>query len=392
MKAATHGTNPEPAKILIIDDDQLMLERHKRVLSREGYNATCATSGEEALRMLASTEFDAIVSDISMPGMSGTDLLREVRSRNNDIPVILATGAPSLESAVEAVELGALQYLVKPLNVETLRSVVSRAVRCRQEAQENAASAGVFSDGPLKGASRSVMEKALTEGIKHLWMAYQPIVRWSTREIYAYEALVRTRAEGIPHPGVFFDLAEHLDRVQEVGRAVRSTVAADILSAPSGVHIFVNLHALDLQDPELFAAGSPLTTKAEKVVLEITERTSLDLDSQLRDQTAMLRRHGFRLAVDDLGAGYAGLTSLAHLDPEVAKIDMSLVRGIDQNPTRMTLVRSLVDACRQLGLLVVAEGVETPQERDVLAEIGCDLMQGFLFSRPEPPFTEVKWE
>jgi EAL domain-containing protein (putative c-di-GMP-specific phosphodiesterase class I)/CheY-like chemotaxis protein len=391
MKAATQGTPPAPARILIIDDDQLMLERHKRVLSREGYEATCATSGEEALLMMAQMEFDAIVSDISMPGMSGTDLLREVRSRDEDIPVILATGAPSLESAVEAVELGALQYLVKPLKVETLRSVVSRAVRCRQEARA-IVNAGAFANGPLRGATRAVMEETLDAGIEQLWMAYQPIVRWSTREIYAYEALIRTTAEGIPHPGVFFDLAEHLDRVQEVGRIVRSTVAADIISAPKGVHIFVNLHALDLQDPELFAAGSTLTTKADQVVLEITERTSLDLDSQLREQAAVLRRRGFRLAVDDLGAGYAGLTSLAHLDPEVAKIDMSLVRGIDQNPTRLTLVRSLVDACRQLGLLVVAEGVETTAERDVLAEVGCDLMQGFLFSKPEPPFTEVKWE
>ena len=391
MKAATQGTPPAPARILIIDDDQLMLERHKRVLSREGYEATCATSGEEALLMMAQMEFDAIVSDISMPGMSGTDLLREVRSRDEDIPVILATGAPSLESAVEAVELGALQYLVKPLKVETLRSVVSRAVRCRQEARA-IVNAGAFANGPLRGATRAVMEETLNAGIEQLWMAYQPIVRWSTREIYAYEALIRTTAEGIPHPGVFFDLAEHLDRVQEVGRIVRSTVASDIISAPKGVHIFVNLHALDLQDPELVAAGSPLTTKADQVVLEITERTSLDLDSQLREQTAVLRRRGFRLAVDDLGAGYAGLTSLAHLDPEVAKIDMSLVRGIDQNPTRLTLVRSLVDACRQLGLLVVAEGVETTAERDVLAEVGCDLMQGFLFSKPEPPFTEVKWE
>ena len=392
MKAATQGTPPEPARILIIDDDQLLLERHMRVLSREGYDATCASSGEEALAMMAGKTFDAIVSDISMPGMSGTDLLREVRIIDRDIPVILATGAPSLESAVEAVELGALQYLVKPLKVETLRSVVSRAVRTRQEALANRERSGLFHDGPLSGASREVLEQLLTAGIEQLWMAYQPIVRWPEREIYAYEALVRTRAEGIPHPGVFFDLAEHLDRVQEVGRAVRRSVAADILSAPDGVNIFVNLHAMDLQDPELFSTGAPLSTKAEQVVLEITERTSLELDSQLREQTALLRRMGFRLAVDDLGAGYAGLTSLAHLEPEVAKIDMSLVRGIDQNPTRRTLVRSLVDACHQLGLLIVAEGVETPEEREVLAEIVGDLMQGFLFSRPEPPFTEVKWE
>ncbi len=392
MKAATESSMGTSAKILLIDDDQLMLERHQRVLSRAGFDTACATSGEEALVMMESSEYDAIVSDISMPGMSGTDLLREVRTKDSDIPVILATGAPSLESAVEAVELGALQYLVKPLNVDTLRSVVAKAVEQRQLAMVANNMPTPLEGSPLEGADRATLEQALTDGIEKLWMAYQPIVRWSSRDIFAYEALVRTRTEQIPHPGVFFDLAEHLGRVTEVGRAVRARVAQDMAHVPDDVLVFVNLHALDLQDSELFSPTSPLARHSHRVVLEITERTSIDLDAQLRKQAAVLRRLGYRLAVDDLGSGYAGLTSLAHLDPEVVKIDMSLVRNIHENPTRLTLVRSLVDACRQLGLLIVAEGIESPEERDVLAEIGADLMQGFFFAKPEKPFTEVKWE
>jgi CheY-like chemotaxis protein len=97
-----------------------------------------------------------------------------------------------------------------------------------------------------------------------------------------------------------------------------------------------------------------------------------------------LRRLGFRLAVDDLGAGYAGLASFVGLEPEVVKIDMSLVRGIHREPVKRRLVTSIVELCRDLGTLVVAEGIETPDEREVLADIGCDLLQGYALGRPEP--------
>ncbi len=341
MKAAAESPMENTPKILLIDDDQLMLERHQRVLAREGFNAECASSGEEALGLIESNEFDAIVSDIAMPGMSGTDLLREVRARNYNIPVILATGAPSLESAVEAVELGAMQYLVKPLKVETLRAVVSRAVLQHQKDLAASVPPPTFVGGPLEGADRATLEETLTGGIEQLWMAYQPIVRWPSRELFAYEALVRTRGANIPHPGVFFDLAEHLNRVQEVGRAVRRTVARDFMEAPPDVSLFVNLHALDLKDEELFSPTSPLSLFSSRVVLEVTERTSIELDGQLREQAAILRRLGYRLAVDDLGSGYAGLTSLAHLDPEVVKIDMSMVRNI-LSSFRRTCIRTLI--------------------------------------------------
>jgi EAL domain-containing protein (putative c-di-GMP-specific phosphodiesterase class I) len=91
---------------------------------------------------------------------------------------------------------------------------------------------------------------------------------------------------------------------------------------------------------------------------------------------ARLREMGFRIAVDDLGAGYAGLTSFAQLEPEVVKLDMSLVRGVHAQPTKLTLVRTMVSMCRELGMQVVAEGIETPQERDAMVNAGCDLLQG----------------
>jgi EAL domain-containing protein (putative c-di-GMP-specific phosphodiesterase class I) len=93
--------------------------------------------------------------------------------------------------------------------------------------------------------------------------------------------------------------------------------------------------------------------------------------------------------VDDLGAGYAALSSFASLEPDMGKLDMSLLRGVDSHPTRRKLVGAMAELCRNLGILVVAEGIEIEAERDVVVELGCDLLQGFLLGRPAPRRTRI---
>jgi EAL domain-containing protein (putative c-di-GMP-specific phosphodiesterase class I) len=101
---------------------------------------------------------------------------------------------------------------------------------------------------------------------------------------------------------------------------------------------------------------------------------------------------GFRLAVDDLGAGFAGLSSVVQLEPEFIKFDMALVRDIHREPTKQHLVRSMMALCRDMDVVAVAEGVETAAERDTLLALGCDVLQGYLFARPAPGFGEPLWD
>jgi EAL domain-containing protein (putative c-di-GMP-specific phosphodiesterase class I) len=123
------------------------------------------------------------------------------------------------------------------------------------------------------------------------------------------------------------------------------------------------------------------------VVIEVTERHSLDSVRGLSARTAKLRELGFRLAVDDLGAGYAGLSSFSILEPEFVKLDMSLIRGIDSSKRKQSVIRSMVALCeRDLGMRIICEGVETAAERDTLALLGADLVQGYLFARPSKDF------
>ena len=126
-------------------------------------------------------------------------------------------------------------------------------------------------------------------------------------------------------------------------------------------------------------------------MLEITERASLDGIEDLPGRVAALREMGFLLAIDDLGAGYAGLTTFSQLCPEVVKLDMSLVHDVEQNPVKRKIISAMLSLCKEMGILVVAEGVETDVQREVLAELGCQLMQGFLFARPSPQFGAITW-
>jgi EAL domain-containing protein (putative c-di-GMP-specific phosphodiesterase class I) len=224
-----------------------------------------------------------------------------------------------------------------------------------------------------------------------LWIAYQPIVSWSRRSVFAYEALVRNEEPTLRSPPDLFEAAERLGRLQDLGRAVRDRVARTLDEQPMSALLFINLHAMELDDDSLISADAPLSRHAGRVVLEVTERAPLEKIRDVTARVAQLRGLGYRIAIDDLGAGYAGLTSFAHLEPEVVKVDMSLVRGIDRSPMKQKLLRSIVTLCRDLGIEIIAEGVETVTERDALIELGGDLCQGYLFARPEKPWTEIKF-
>ena len=182
-------------------------------------------------------------------------------------------------------------------------------------------------------------------------------------------------------PDILIGAAERLGRIHDLGRTVRAAVARAVADAPPDVLLFVNVHGLELTDEELFDPDAALSPHASRVVLEITERIGLD-DVATPARVAMLRRLGYEIAIDDLGAGYAALGALATLEPEVIKLDMSLIRGVDEHPTKRRVVGAIGTLCRELGSRVVAEGVETVAERDAVVDAGVELIQGFLLAKP----------
>lgn len=379
------------AHVLFVDDEPAIVRSAERWLSKQGHRVSTAANGSEAMELLRTTSFDAIVSDIHMPGMSGIQLLRNVRARDLEVPVILLTGAPDVASAAEAVEYGALKYLTKPVDFPVLGQAVAQAVRLHRMGHAKREALELLADGGTGISERAALDATFGRTLDRLWMAFQPIVRASDRSVFGYEALMRSHERTLPHPGAILDAAERLGRLHELGRAVRAASAAVMLAAPGRGALFVNLHARDLLDDSLFSPDSPLSTIARRVVLEVTERAALDDVKDLPARAATLRQMGFRIAIDDLGAGYAGLTSFATLEPEVVKLDMSLVRDIEKNATKQKLVRTMTHLAHEMSILVVAEGIETPEERDVVTGFGVDLLQGYRFAKPSPPFPDVAW-
>jgi EAL domain-containing protein (putative c-di-GMP-specific phosphodiesterase class I) len=398
LKAAAVSVPPDArpgaermARVLLVDDDPLVLRGIGRVLRQRGYDVTTATNGHDATTLVDQHNFDVVLSDIAMPGMDGLQLLREVRARDLSVPIVLITGTPAVSSAVQALDLGAFNYLTKPIEMDAVERVIEKATRVHRMALFSQQAAVLLGESSALGADRAGLEASFERTLRSLWMAYQPIMSAADQSVFGYEALLRSSEPLLPHPGAVLDAAERLGRLADLGRTVRERAAAPVAAAPDCGFLFVNLHVADLLDSTLFSADAALSKIAGRVVLEITERSALDQVKDTRNRVASLREMGFRIAIDDLGAGYAGLTSFALLEPEIVKLDMSLVRDVHENRTKQKIIRSMTALTRDMGVLVVAEGVETKTEREALVELGCDLLQGFLFARPAAAFPEARW-
>ncbi len=374
-------TQSESKRILLVDDDPAVLRATASVLERAGFSVTAVDSGSAALRTLASARYGVLVSDIMMDGMNGVDLLRSVRENDPDIPVIMMTGGPTLATAIEAVNHGAYRYLLKPVAPHELTDTVRRAAllaelgRLKREAF-------ALQQSSMPVHDHDLLHEAFSRALEQLHIVYHPIISLKRRATVGFEALVRSGEGSMRSPTTLLDAAGLLGRQTELSRAIYGLIARDAPAIRDGLLIFVNVHPHDLLDPSLHGQGSPLAFHANRIVLEVTERASLEHLGDIAPFVAGLRGLGYRVAVDDLGTGYAGLTSFTQLMPEFVKLDRSLVAGIHRHPTKQRVVGAMYSLCADLGMQVISEGVETIEERDALIALGADLLQGYLFARP----------
>ena len=216
-------------------------------------------------------------------------------------------------------------------------------------------------------------------------MAFQPIVDCRNREIYAYEALVRgANGEGAgeviarvrPDQMYRFDQTCRVQAISTAARLGMDTLLS-INFNPNAVYEPATCIRLTL------AAAQMAGFETGRLIFEVTESERVRDSSHLVKIFKDYQQRGFMTAIDDFGAGYAGLTLLAEFQPDLVKMDMALVRGIDQSAARRTIVAGLVAICQGLGCRVLAEGVETREEYRTLRRLGIHLFQGYLFARPQ---------
>jgi EAL domain-containing protein (putative c-di-GMP-specific phosphodiesterase class I) len=372
----------EPPRVLVVDDDPTLRRMLTRLLKRAAFDVVDVDTGRRAFAALQSHRFDVIVSDIHMPDGDGLELLRSVRRIDLDIPVILMSGKPDVESAATALELGAFRYLTKPLASDIVEKLVRNAARAHALARIRRQAMALAAGTEPGAADRAGLEVRFEQALEKLWMAFQPIVEARSGALFGVEALMRSCEPSIPTPPALLDAATQLKRLPLLGRRTRSLAGAAITARADIPSLFVNLHPEDLLDVHLIDESAPLTQIASRVILEVTEREALLTTPVLIERLERIRELGFRIAVDDIGAGYSGLTAFTELTPEIVKLDMALVRSIHASTVKQRTVSALCALCHEMGTLVVGEGVETADERDCLLTVGCDLLQGYLIARP----------
>jgi EAL domain-containing protein (putative c-di-GMP-specific phosphodiesterase class I) len=214
--------------------------------------------------------------------------------------------------------------------------------------------------------------------------AYQPIVDVRTRDIYAHEALVRGPA-GEPAPSILSRINE--DNRYRFDQACR--VKAIKVASELGLRERLSINFLPnaIYQPELcirttLEAARTHDFPIERLIFEATEGDAIEDGKRLAAILTEYKRIGFLTAIDDFGAGYAGLNLLADFQPDIIKLDMALVRGVDASRSRQAIARGVLRICFELDIAVIAEGVETAAERDFFFDEGVTLMQGYLFCRP----------
>lgn len=225
-------------------------------------------------------------------------------------------------------------------------------------------------------------------------MAFQPIVDVTTQKVFAYEALVRGHAGG--------SASEVLDQVNEDNRYLfdqSCRVKAVELAARLGLGQYISINFLPNAVYEAatciratLQAARQYGFPTERLIFEITENEKVVDKDHLKRIIQEYRRQGFKTAIDDFGAGYSGLNLLAEFQPDIIKLDMALVRNIDQDPVRQAIVQGILGVCKALNIDVIAEGVESPAEYESLRAMDVRYFQGYLFARPAfERLPEVSW-
>lgn len=216
-------------------------------------------------------------------------------------------------------------------------------------------------------------------------MAFQPIVDLKTKNVFAYEALVR----GINGEGAGTVLSSVTDANRYAFDQRCRTKAIELAAAlrrDPATSLSINFMPNAVYEPRAcirltLATASRVGFPLDRIIFEFTESEKVDT-AHLLNILRSYKDMGFKTAIDDFGAGYSGLNLLSQFQPDIVKLDMDLIRGIDSNPAKQTVVRHTLAMLTDFGIAVVCEGVETPGEMAVLQDMGVSLIQGYLLGRP----------
>ena len=366
------------SRILVVDDDAGLREVLRSLLVRIGHEVETAVDGTEALSRAVSADYDAAVVDYQIPPPNGLDVLNRLRDIQPKCVRLLMSGTLDLPVVEDAVNRGEIARVIrKPFDRESFITALDGAITGRAKLRD--AYIGALREGFDR--QRRQLEECLSSDV--LTLALQPIVRAADSTVAGYEALLRCRHPGFDSPVALIAAAESQRMLPRLADRVADLAVRALSALPADCSLFINAHPAELADAdEVRRRFARLAPWAERIVIEITERTDVLQIMNWHDAVDHLTGSGFRIAVDDLGAGYNSLSVLAELHPAFAKVDMTIVRDIDSDMRKQRLVELLAHVARATQAHLIVEGIETQAEAAVVRRLGADYLQGFLFGRP----------
>jgi EAL domain-containing protein (putative c-di-GMP-specific phosphodiesterase class I)/DNA-binding response OmpR family regulator len=399
-------------RILVVDDDADFGELI--VATATAMNLTCVstTNARDFFAALRS-EPSLLVIDLVMPQMDGIELLRELGEQHSRARIILMSGVDiqiikSATKLAESLGLIIAGHLQKPFSISDLEALI------RSQLQEPAlpvkdpvplpmkAPAALPVEGPAT-LPVAVEDAELHQAVENeeFILHYQPQVQIASQTVVGFEALVRWKHPrfGLIFPDSFIPRLQSIGLIDQLGWLVVARGLSEIhqLSDPSmrPPHLSFNMPPSSLQNLEfpdrMLSFAKKFGVPSQNIVIEITESGLMEHLSKTLDVLTRLRMKGFELSIDDFGTGYAMMQQLHLVPASELKIDRSLVQNLHLETKKQVVVRKTIEIGHELGMRLVAEGVETQEEYAFLRSSGCDWVQGYWFCRPLPMVELSRW-
>lgn len=382
-------------RILVIDDEIDVGEFVSAAADGMGFECT-ATADANAFLEALSPDTTLILIDLLMPAMDGIELLRLLAERKCKAGIVLMSGSGMriIETAVQLAQVLGLSiagYLHKPFRLTELEQVL----------QKHAVPETLPVAKPVPEVlfQKEELQRAIERDEFAIY--YQPQVDLASGRVIGVEALVRWQhpERGLVFPDRFIGRMEELGLIDDLGWIVANRGMNDVGQFADGdgkaimLSVNASVHSLhDLKFPDtLVSLAEKHGVLPANLTVEITESGLIKELSRTLDILTRLRMKQVNLSIDDFGTGYAMMQQLKNIPATELKVDKSFIQDMSANNRDRIMVQKTIEMGHELGMRVIAEGVETKEQLDLLRLDGCDCVQGYLFSRPVPPEKMVSW-
>lgn len=385
--------------LLVIDDEQDICELVTDVADMLGFSSEQCSELNALSDLKLSPMPDVLALDLSMPNVDGIEIINHLGTLTHKPQLILMTGfersvLDGAHKLADRLDVPVLGQLSKPFSIQTLKELLEQPLLPQIQF-----SADLLKDRSKPEFTAEDIERGIENG--EFVAYYQPQIEMSGGALHGVEALVRWHhPQGLIMPDDFMPVIESGELIMPLTECViRQSLQQMLLWQQEGlpeIQTSINLSAAYLDKLDLPGLMTQLLREhpvaPNLITFEITERVGLDDSNQaVLDTLTRLRLKGFYLSIDDFGTGYSSLAQLNQLPFNEIKIDKSFVQHLLSSPISEAIVKSSISLGGQLGVRCVAEGIETEEIQQALRKMGCDVGQGWLYSKALPPEHFLSW-